>query len=1042
MTHAKRYYEQRFRKELARLNAGQRQAVMHLDGPMLVIAGPGTGKTHVLSARIGRILMETDTRANEILCLTFTDAAVRAMRRRLVELIGPEGYRVEVYTFHSFCNSVIRRHMELFPGHRLEPVSELEEVEIVRALLDALPPDNPLRHGRDPRRAVEQIRQLFRDMKAEHWTVEAVCAQIDDWLAALPQHPDFRYKRRTGKHQPGDPKQDKIERERQRMEALRQAALLFPAYEEAMRERGRYDYHDMILWVLDAFRQNEWLLRDYQEQYQYILVDEYQDTNSSQNELVRLLASYWDAPNLFIVGDDDQSIYEFQGARLHNLMELYDAWRDHMQVVVLTENYRSSQPILDAARNLIAHNRLRLIHELAHLGVRKELVAAGPAASSNLRPRLIELPDPWAEARFAERQIKEWLDEGCPPSRIAVIYARHSQVQRLADLLQHSDIPHELRRTANALDSRSVHLLRTMLEWIWRVQRQPESGERLLFELLHAPCWHLPPEDLFLLARWRTRPEQGAPLWYELLSPERLAAIEGLRAPDRLAHAARVLREAEQQALLTALPRLVERLVNQSGLLAWVLSDAAEPGERDALWSFVEFIKDETARRPRLHLEALLQMLRHMDTYRLAIPVQQPAATGEAVTLVTAHSAKGLEFERVIVLGCQQDPWENESAVRGAFKLPPGLTRSGEADYLEARRRLFYVAITRARTHLVCCWSATDERGKPARPTRFVYEMEGDEPLVVEQPTFAPEEMVELQRRLMAPADQPSVAVPDEAWLRARVQELPPLSISAINQFLKCPLGFYYRYILGLPSVPGIEERWGLAMHEALRRYFEEFRLSANETWPPATQLAAWFEAEMERLRGWFTPDEWQFYTQQGSHYLTAWLDLRCDSLPQRFLVERTIHGAIGEVAVTGTIDRIDLLGQGQARVVDYKLTQRNAWTNIHPPSGKNEFGTPLWRQLVFYQLLLEQDRRLGLRSEKAMLDFLTPDDKGVFPQAGHATTDEEKEQMRQIVRHVHARIHALDFLTGCGEPDCPWCHHARMRAADSLSDPELEMLL
>ncbi|RMD68092.1 MAG: PD-(D/E)XK nuclease family protein, partial [Bacteroidetes bacterium] len=375
-------------------------------------------------------------------------------------------------------------------------------------------------------------------------------------------------------------------------------------------------------------------------------------------------------------------------------------------------------------------------------------------------------------------------------------------------------------------------------------------------------------------------------------------------------------------------------------------------------------------------------------------------------------------------------------------RLPPGLTRSGEADYLEARRRLFYVALTRARTHVVCCWAATDERGKPASPTRFVYEMEGDEPLPVEHPEFAPEEVVELQRRLMAPAGQPSVVVPDEDWLRARVQDLPPLSISAINQFLKCPLGFYYRYILGLPSMPSIEERWGTAMHEALRRYFEAFRLSANETWPPPSQLAQYFEAEMERLRGWFTPEDWPFYLRQGSHYLTTWLALRQPTLPRRFLVERTINGAIAEVAVTGTIDRIDLLGQGQARVVDYKLKHSNRWTSIHPPSDSNPFGTPLWRQLVFYQLLLEQDRRLGLQSEKATLDFLTPDDKGAFPRASHTTTEQEKEQMREIVTQVHARIQALDFLTGCGEPDCPWCHHARMNEADSLSDPELEMLL
>ncbi len=1041
MAGTRHFYERRFRAALAQLNAAQRRAVMHLDGPMLVIAGPGTGKTHVLSARIGRLLLETDTHAPEVLCLTFTDAAVRAMRQRLVELIGPEGYRVEVYTFHSFCNHIIRQHSELFPGHQLDPVSELEEVDILRRLIDELPPDHPLRHGRDLRRSVFQIRELFHTMKAEHWTVRELCRHIDAWLEKMPSHPAFRYKRHTATHRPGDLKEDKLAQARRRMAVLRAAAQLFPAYQREMQARGRYDYYDMILWVLDAFRQNEWLLRDYQERYHYLLVDEYQDTNSAQNELIRLLAGYWGAPNLFIVGDDDQSIYEFQGARLRNLVELYEHYKEVIEVVVLSENYRSSQPILDAAHSLIAHNQLRLVNELAHLGVRKELVAAGPAGRSALPPRLVELPDPYKEARFAERQIRSWLEGGCPPSEIAVIYARHRQVLLLAELLQRSDIPFVLRRTTNALDSRSVQLLRHMLEWLWRVQHQPESGERLLFELLHAPCWHILPEDLFALMRWRTRHATRPPLWYELLQPEQLRAVEGLRRPEALHRAAQVLRQAERSAMLTSLPHLIERLVNHSGLRAWVLSEQAEPGERDALWSFIEYVKGEVSRQPRLHLEGLLRMLRHMDDFRLAIPVQQPAAPHKAVTLVTAHSAKGLEFERVIVLGCQKEAWEDSRTGGGTFALPPGLTRSGEEDFLESRRRLFYVALTRARTHLVCCWSATDERGKPTTPTRFVHELQANAPLPIEHPEFAPSEMAGVQARLMAAAPSPSPTLPDKEWLQARVRALPPLSISAINQYLKCPLGFYYRYVLGVPAVPSAEARWGSAMHEALRRYFEAFRLSANDSWPEPSLLVHHFQTEMERQRGWFMEDEWQFFFEQGSHYLSDWLATRRPQLPTRFLAERRLHGTIAGAPVTGTIDRIDLLKKGQARIVDYKLKQHNRYTRIHPPSARHPHGTALWRQLVFYQLLLEQERRLALSARETALDFLTPDERGLFPRATHAPTEEEKRQMREIVAHVYERIHALDLLAGCGAPDCPWCHHARMRELDSLSDAEIEML-
>ncbi len=1038
--HAKRYYEARFRQALQQLNKAQRRAVAHTEGPVLVIAGPGTGKTHVLSARIGRILLDTDTRADEILCLTFTDAAVRAMRHRLVELIGPEGYRVQIYTFHSFCNSIIQRHAELFSGYDLEPVSEIEQVEIVHALLAQLPPDHPLRHGRNLRHSVDQLRTFFQWMKAEHWSVAYVQQRLDEWLALLPTLPRFHYKRSSKKHnyRAGDLKKAEIARERQRIELLRQAAQLFPQYQKAMQARGRYDYHDMILWVIDAFRQNEWLLRDYQEQFQYILVDEYQDTNSAQNELVRLLADYWDVPNLFIVGDDDQSIYEFQGARLENLVELYHRYQPQIEVVVLTDNYRSSPPILQLAQQLIAHNELRLIHKLQHLSVDKVLNAAGPAAATSVSPRLVETEDPLREAIFSFQLIKQWLEEGCPAEQIAVIYARHQQADLLTELLRHSHIPFEAKRPINALDDRSVRALCLMLEWVWRVQREPDSAEALLFELLHLPCWQIPPQDLHQLARYRST-HYPTISWYQLLQPEQLSAVPALSQPQALRHAAEVLRQAERQASLMSLPHLIEQLVNQSGLLAWVLSPQAEPGQRDALWSLLAFVREEVQRRPRMHLEEFLLLLQRMDAHHLSLPVQQPAATRQAITLVTAHSAKGLEFDRVIILGCQRQMWEEErTRNHSTLYLPDTLTRSVEADFEEARRRLFYVALTRARTHLVCTWALTDTRGKEVQPTRFLQEMQPEPPWPIERPSFELVALRQLQERLMEPTTAPTIPQPDEAWLRQQLQGYV-LSISALNQLLKCPLGFYYRFVLQVPVMPSAEARWGLAMHEALRRFFEQRRLHA-ESWPPTQALVSLFQQEMAKQRGWFTPDQWQLYLEQGSHYLSEWWD-RQTHRPNHYLIERHIQGTLGQVPISGVIDRIDLSEPHQAHVIDYKL-RAHKYARIHPPSPTNEYGSTFWRQLAFYQLLLEQDQQLGCHVVGTHLLFLTPNDQGHYAHYTHIFNEEELQQMRQLVETVYSRIQAFDFFTGCGQLNCPWCHRARSMERASLRDVELEELM
>ena len=207
-----------FRDELARLNERQRRAVETIEGPVMVLAGPGTGKTHLLAARIGNILLQTDAGAQNILCLTFTDAGVKAMRERLLSFIGPEAHRVGIYTFHSFCSNVIQHNLHYFGRPRLEPLSELERIRIIRALLDGLPATNPLRLGYHETYHYENhLKDLFAQMKAENWTEDELRQRIATYGAGLETHPDFIYKRKYKDKQRGDPHVGNITEERLRM---------------------------------------------------------------------------------------------------------------------------------------------------------------------------------------------------------------------------------------------------------------------------------------------------------------------------------------------------------------------------------------------------------------------------------------------------------------------------------------------------------------------------------------------------------------------------------------------------------------------------------------------------------------------------------------------------------------------------------------------------------------------------------------------------------------------------------------------------------
>src|ERR1700741_3203440 len=343
--------EKKFREEYEKLNENQRLAVDTIDGPVMVIAGPGTGKTQILASRVGKILLETDAQPENILCLTYTDAGVVAMRKRLLQFIGSDAYKVNIYTFHAFCNDVIQENLSLFEKTALDPVSDLEKIQFFKELIDSFPKNHALKRYRgDVYFEINNLQSLFSTMKREGWTADFINQKIDEYLADLPNRDEFIYKRKYKDFNAGDLKKDKIEDVKERMEKLKAAVNEFNNYQVLLRKKSRYDFDDMINWVINVFEENKTLLSNYQEKYQYILVDEYQDTSGTQNKLLQLLIGYWEKPNVFVVGDDDQSIYRFQGANIENMLEFANTYTKDLKTVVLTNNYRSTQPILDISK--------------------------------------------------------------------------------------------------------------------------------------------------------------------------------------------------------------------------------------------------------------------------------------------------------------------------------------------------------------------------------------------------------------------------------------------------------------------------------------------------------------------------------------------------------------------------------------------------------------------------------------------------------------------------------------------------------------------
>lgn len=274
-----------FEEVYQQLNPNQKIAVDTTEGTVMVVAGPGTGKTQVLGARIASILKRTDVNPENILCLTFTEAATTALRKRLNQFMGAESYKVSVYTYHGFCNTVIQENRDLFGIQDLDPVSELEVREVMREIVNELPHDSKIkRYVGDVYYDIRDLLKVFGLMKKDNLTSAALVKKVDDKLQDMLTDEAYLFKTNSRGNKKGDLNPRLYNKDKTPLEKLREAALLLDVYDAKLRERKRYDFNDMIAWVLEALHTNEDLLLHYQEQYQYFLVDEYQDTNGAQNE--------------------------------------------------------------------------------------------------------------------------------------------------------------------------------------------------------------------------------------------------------------------------------------------------------------------------------------------------------------------------------------------------------------------------------------------------------------------------------------------------------------------------------------------------------------------------------------------------------------------------------------------------------------------------------------------------------------------------------------------------------------------------------------
>ncbi len=1013
------------------LNEAQKKAVDTIEGPVMVIAGPGTGKTQILGARIGKILSETDTAPENILCLTYTEAGAIAMRKRLMDFIGTAAYKVTIATFHSFCNDIIQDNLSLFEKPSLDPISELEKIALLKELIDQFDKNNPLKRFKgDVYYEMNNLSKLFSTMKKEGWDVTYLTAQIDQYIQDIPFREEFIYKRKYKQFEAGTLKQGLVDDAIEKMEKLKAAVAAFDQYQTLMKKHGRYDFDDMINWVISAFKENKNLLAQYQERFLYILVDEFQDTSGTQNELVQLLANYWEQPNLFVVGDDDQSIFRFQGANVENMLHFQMQFKDDIVNIVLENNYRSTQPILDASAQVINQNQERLINKIS--GLSKNLIAALPENQQNsVAPAILQYNDPQEEMMDITEQIAQLIATGTPPKEIAVLYKEHKYGTEIAHFLQQKNIPIYSRRTANLFDQILIQQILKILDYLACEWDQPNEGANLLFEILHFKWWQISPITIATLTVEANQLKYGAPenSFRKVLIDKTQEVQTDLFSKgglEQVAKAVKVLEDLIGQIPNVTLVNLIEQILQKTGIIQSILNSDEKAASLDMVTSFFDFIKEETHRKPSLNLKELVDMFRLMkrEEIRLSLPITTGSDVG--VNLLTTHGSKGLEFTHVFLAGTNATYWEKKRSTASAgYSLPDTVFNSLEkADDKEELRRLFYVAITRAKKHLNISYSKYKSDGKEIEPSQFLIELVQGNDGIIQNKQLSEDVKMQYKLLRLETTLKPAIAQLEADFIQPKLEKFS-MNVTALNNYLKCPLHFYYNSLIRVPSGKSEATTFGSAIHDALNKLFIKMQQAGN-IFPDKQTLVEDFEFYMKRHREAFTQQEFKDRLDLGGTVLINYYDFYVQQWNKIVTTEYRINNVVvNDIPLKGAIDKIEFNGN-EVVVVDYKTGNiENAREKLKGPNEKNPNGGDYWRQAVFYKLLLRHHPK-NWQVTSAEFDFVEPNKKKAFEKIAINITDADMTTVNQQIQMVWEKIQQKDFYTGCGKEDCHWCNFVK----------------
>jgi len=1087
--------QQTFEEKYKNLNEAQKKAVDTIEGPVLVIAGPGSGKTELLSMRTANILKKTDTLASSILCLTFTDAASANMQKRLAQIIGAEAYKVAINTFHSFGTEIINRYQEYFyKGIKYEAVEDITKIEILENIIKTLKHNNPLNsysedHGytylkdiitrigelkkggltaisykkiiENNKQYLEQAnkelsnffenyprinKQILADLPTLIKNLENITTEKENenyktikqvlieslkeaYFEATDENstkPITEWKKTYTEKNEENKQIFKDEKNTKKHLAL---AEVYEKYITEMKKQGYYDYDDMIMEVVNAMQKYQDLKYNIQEQYQYILVDEFQDTNGVQTKLIKLLLDAEvneGSPNILAVGDDDQSIYKFQGAKLDNIINFKDQYKK-TEIIVLQNNYRSTQEILDLIRKVIKKGKNRLENTVKT--ITKELIAS----NKTLKPGKIQEQNyktQFNEFIWIAQDIKTRIKNGEDPKQIAVIAPKHRLLEELAKYLEHYKIPISYERKKNIFELPHIVEILKMLQFINTLNKaNQKEADELLPEILSYDFFNIDKLEIWKISidSYSANDIKNKKTWLETMLKHENKNIKNIASFFiTLAGKSSNITGEEIIDYLTGVKELtINKETNEtykSPYKDYHFNDKEFKENKDkyidyltALQAYISKVREFAANKQILTLQTLVEFTELHQRHNLPINYETAFSNDEnAVQLMSSHKSKGLEFETVYTPNCTDKTWMGKGH-SSILKFPKNIPLSQEDNNEDDQLRLFYVTISRTKRNLIITHHDYKDNGKAENKLRFLEENEVKEKLKnidkseVEniQKEYAKlnnlEDFYALKFNIK---EHQKITDTQNALLKKRLENYQ-LSVTHLNNFLDIqnagPQQFIERNLLQFPEKQAPNASYGSAIHKTIEILHREYK-KTGDIMPIEKLIETYKEIlKLQRLNN----ENYKELEEKGIDQLTIYYKERKHDINKEDKIELNFKNEgvkIGEAQLTGKLDKVRIQNKTEAIVYDLKTGKPfNKWSNSRKPRNYKD-------QLIFYKILIENSRNYSkFKVNEGIIEFFEPQNDKIILLPLQITA-QEVEELKQLIKIVYNKIINLDF--------------------------------